>query len=251
MKIFRNLAVALLLATPAVLSAGGIGLYVPIDLGSTEKVTVTPDGGLLDGKKYDKTTDYNSAVGFGLTYDSNLGKDNLFNYRLGLEWMTRTIDTISANGYSGSCKGNGCDMSRFQIVQTFGFGVFRTELVRLWVGPRINLGYNKQTYSVGNDSVTELNFEAGIAPAVGVNLNFGRYFAVAADLDYRFAGIGGATSGSTSSSTGTNTYSGSNNGASLRVYAILKFGEDFREGGSQQQEDNSQTQQFLDSDTQQ
>ena len=225
MKMFKKIVLACLIASPLTLSAAGIGLYVPYSLGDTADVTVTPDN---SGSDYDLTTKYKPTPGFGLMFDSNLGKDKLFNYRLGLEFMNRTVDTV--DGRAVDCSGDECDMFRFQVVQTFGFGVLRTEMVRLWVGPRLNLGYNYKSneYSFGTN--TNVNFEIGIAPAVGVNLNFGRYFAISADLDYRFAGIAGAsTSDSNIGSSTTNSYTGSNNGATLRAAAIFKFGEDFQD----------------------
>jgi len=244
MKILNKLALTLLLTMPAVIHAGGLGIYVPISLGDTMDVTVTPDFG--SKQDYDQTTNFDTSTGFGLTYDSNLGKDELYNYRLGVEWMDRTVDSVSANGNTYNCK-NDCDMFRFQVVQTFGFGVLRTEMVRLWVGPRINVGYNYNDTTTGGVESSEVNFELGIAPAVGVNLNFGRWFAVAADLDYRFAYTGGGRTTKTilSNSENTASYSGSNNGASLRLYAIFKFGEDYREGT---QFESQEPQQSLESD---
>jgi len=240
MKNIYKLALALLLAMPAVANAGGIGLYVPISFGDTTDVTVTPDFG--SKTDYDATVEFDAAAGLGLTYDSNLGKDKLFNYRLGVEWMTRTIDSTSAHGETYKCK-NDCDMFRFQVVQTFGFGVFRTEMVRLWVGPRINVGYNYANNANDGYEDKDFNFELGIAPAVGINLNFNRWFAIAADLDYRFAYTGGARTSTvlyTDKET-TASYSGSNNGATMRLYAIFKFGEDFREGSQYENEEPQQS----------
>ena len=243
MKILNKLALALLLAMPAMVNAGGIGLYVPVSLGDTMDVTVTPDLGTQPD--YDMTTEFDTSTGFGLTYDSNLGKDKLFNYRLGVEWMDRTISSYSSKNGSGDCSGD-CDMYRFQVVQTFGFGVLRTEMVRLWVGPRINIGYNYADQYNNAYETQDFNFEFGIAPAVGVNLNFGRWFAIAADLDYRFAYTAGARTSTfiLSDKETTASYTGSNNGASLRLYAIFKFGEDYSEDSDYEDEG---TQQSLDS----
>jgi len=220
MKIFKKIVLASLLAFPLALSASGIGLYVPYSLGDSLDATYTPD----NGNEFDQTITYDPTVGLGLTFDSNLGKDKLFNYRLGVEWMTRTIDTVS----NGKCTGDSCDMFRFQVVQTFGFGVLRTKMVRLWVGPRINLGYNYRSDENTFVTQTDANLEVGIAPAVGVNLNFGRFFAIAADLDYRFSWVGGGYTLDPNGGTSTTTsYSGTDKGAALRAYAIFKFGEDF------------------------
>ncbi len=224
MKMFKKIILTWLISAPMALSAGGIGLYLPYSLGDTMDVTVSPDG----GQEFDQTTKYKPTLGLGLMYDNNLGKDKLLNYRLGVEWMDRTVNTVSNGSSSTSCSGSNCDMFRLQVVQTFGFGVLRTKMVRLWIGPRFNFGYNYQNNENALLTQTNINFEFGIAPAAGINLNFGRYFAISADLDYRFAGVGGGYTYDLNGGTSvTNTYSGTNNGATLRAYAIFKFGEDF------------------------
>ena len=88
-----------------------------------------------------------------------------------------------------NCNGD-CDFgTKINIVNTFGFGVLRTEKVRLWVGPRINIAYDWDT---GDDGWNRLGFEFGVAPAVGVNVNLGRLVSLAADVDYRVATTFGA-----------------------------------------------------------
>ena len=243
MKIIYKLALALLLAMPAVVNAGGIGLYVPISFGDTMDVTLSPDSGYTGASDVNQVTEYKAATGLGLMFDSNLGKDKLFNYRLGLEWMDRTVDTVSYDGGSArSCTGDSSDLFRFQMIHTFGFGVLRTEMFRLWIGPRINLGWNYRNDEGTYGKQSEFNYEIGIAPVVGLNVNIGRWFAVAADLDYRFAGVGGAYVYSPNTgSDRTNTYSGSDNGATMRLYAIFKFGEDFRPDSQYEDEEPQQS----------
>ena len=215
-----------LIALPLSLSASGIGLYLPYSFGDTMDVTVSPE----NGTEFDQTTEYQSTTGLGLVYDSSLGKDKLFNYRLGVEWMDRTIDTVSEPLGTRSCSGDACDMFRLQVIQTFGFGLLRTEMVRLWIGPRINIGYNYSSDEETGFTRTNGNFELGIAPALGINLNFGRYFAIAADLDYRFGVVGGAYTYSPNGGVETvNSYGGNNTGATLRAYALFKFGEAYQD----------------------
>lgn len=214
------LALSLLLALPMSVSAAGMGVYIPLSLGDTSSVTATDDDTDID---HDFDFDYKPAVGFGLVFDSNIGKNKLMNYRVGIEYQKTTRDTIDGHSCSRYC-----DMTRLNLVQTFGFGVLRTRMVRLWVGPRINIAWNYQStdYDTGyyENTYTEAAFEIGIAPAVGVNVNLGRVVSLAFDVDYRFAGIVGAYDDNEFSS---GTYSGATKGATARFSVLFRFGETF------------------------
>lgn len=230
MNKMKKLALTLLLAMPMVASAAGMGIYVPLSIGDTAELTHENDQNSLT---YDSTTDFKSAAGLGIVFDSNIGKDKLFNYRVGLEYQNTTIDTRTINGHTYSCSGSWCEMSRLNLVQTFGFGVLRTKTVRLWVGPRINVAWNWQSndYDTGYYTATysEAAFELGIAPAVGVNVNLGRVVSLAFDVDYRFAAIGGAWTDDGDSG----TYTGSGRGATARFSVLFRFGETFQPKSAQ------------------
>ena len=235
MSKMKKLAFALLLAVPMVASAAGMGVYVPFSVGDTVSVTNTVDNYDID---YDTTNNMKSAVGIGLVFDSNLGKDKLFNYRVGLEYQSQSVDTGSfESGPEYSCNDSFCDYSRINLVQTFGFGVLRTQTVRLWVGPRINLAMNYQStdYDTGyyTNTYSEASFEIGIAPAVGVNVNLGRLVTLAFDVDYRFAGIVGAWDDGENFS---GTYSGGAKGATARFSVLFRFGETFQPASAQTQD---------------
>jgi len=220
MKKLKKLMLVLLVTTPILLSAGGIGLYIPYSSGDTSSVTLS----YADSNSPDEDVDFDlqSSTGLGFMYDSNLGKDSLFNYRLGLEYIKEKTDSVDGVSCVGDCEFG----TRYNIVQTFGFGVLRTKIVRLWVGPRINIAGDSYSNADLAD-FKRVGFEIGIAPAVGVNVNLGRYFALAADVDYRFAAtVGVATSDIDNSDF---SYSGSTKGATARFYAIFKFGEDYQE----------------------
>lgn len=219
MNKMKKLALSLLLAMPMVASAAGMGVYVPLSVSNTMAVTDTPDVGV----EQDFDLDYKSSVGLGLAFDTNIGKDSLFNYRLGLEYMKQEIDSV--DGYS--CTGD-CDFgTRINMVNTFGFGVLRTQTVRLWVGPRINFAYDWDT---GDNGDTRLGFELGVAPAVGINVNLGRVVSLAADVDYRFATAFGAYDDDFGNS---GTYTGSTTGPTARFYVLFRFGEEFQKQAPQ------------------
>lgn len=224
MNTIKKLALALLLATPMIVSASGIGLYLPYSVGDAYSVTVSPED--TNRADYDTDFDLQSSTGVGFMYDSNLGKDALFNYRLGLEYTKEEIDTFEGNSCTGNCEFG----TRYNFVNTFGFGVLRTKMVRLWVGPRFNIAFDSYS-DAADDNFKRIGMEFGIAPAVGVNVNFGRYFALSADADYRFAAtLGAADQDDTIYAQDRGfTYKGSAKGTTVRVYAIFKFGEDYQE----------------------
>ena len=233
MNKMKKLALSLLLVLPMVVSAAGMGVYIPFSIGDSSSVTVSDDNSY--SSDFDADIDYKSAAGIGFVFDSNIGKDKLFNYRVGIEYQKTTRDTYGDDEGSGSCT-QFCDMTRLNLVQTFGFGVLRTPTVRLWVGPRINIAWNYQStdYDVGyyDNTYTEAAFEFGIAPAVGVNVNLGRLVSLAFDVDYRFAAVvGGYDNGEFDSG----TYSGGTRGATARFSVLFRFGETFQPKSSQTQ----------------
>ena len=203
------------LAMPMALQASGMGIYVPYSFG--DKSSLTDDGNDFD-------VEYKGTAGFGLLYDSNLGKDTLYNYRLGLEYLTPSTHKTSNDYGDFECQSE-CDFSRFNIVNTFGFGVFRTEMLRIWIGPRLNIAY---MWDSGPHGYQEAAFEFGIAPAAGINVNIGPVVSLGFDLDYRFASIfGGYTGDDGFGGTDDGSYSGGTTGVTARFSLMFRFGETF------------------------
>ena len=204
------LALSLLLALPMTISAAGMGVYVPIGVANSSSVS---------GDYYTRTVDkdYEPAIGLGLAFDSNIGKNKLVNYRLGVEYMNVNVDNV--NGWSGTTQ----EYSRFNIVNTLGFGVLRTKVIRLWVGPRLNIAWNASSDNTYGSDYNEIALELGIAPAVGVNINLGRVVSLGFDVDYRFAALYGAWS----TTLDDDTYSGSATGPTARAYVLFRFGETY------------------------
>ena len=180
MKLFQKSLI--LLTTPLFLNASGLAIYTPMGLGDSHAVTHSPTTGVE--REYD--VDYKSPLGLGLAYDGNLGEDTLSNTRFSLEYTEREVDSFNNFGCSGNCEAG----SRINMVTTFGFGVLRTEMVRLWLGPRFNLAYN--WHALDADDYSTGGLEIGVAPAVGINVNIGSHLSLAADVDYRWAGEFGA-----------------------------------------------------------
>ncbi len=210
----KTLALSLLLAMPMVASAAGMGIYVPVTFAEKESVEYDSVTGTTD-------FDYKPGAGFGIAFDSNIGKDKLYNYRLGLEYREAELDKVDGSSISSTTY----TKKTFNIVNTFGFGVFRTKTVRLWVGPRLNIQFADMESS-SNSEFSRTDFGIGIAAAGGINVNLGRVVSLAADLDYHVAGIAGDEewySGDVGDS-----YSGTNTGFTARFYVLFRFGEEFQ-----------------------
>jgi hypothetical protein len=203
----KKIATTLLVASlsmPIVVQAGGIGLYIPYSVGQSIEQTYSYDNLLVSDVTFKDDVDNNFGIGFA--YDSNLGKDKSFNYRLGLEYMPRKI--------------NGSDEGvKYSVINTFGFSIFRADMVRVWAGPRINIGYDAYDKS----GFSRNGMEIGIAPVVGVNVNFGDYFALSFDVDYKYSAVVGGFE----TVIDTGTYTGTETGATARLTAFYRFGEDF------------------------
>jgi len=222
---FKRVVLTLLLALPMSLSAAGMGVYVPVSAGGSGSLTLDYDSDAVADRDID--IDYKAAAGLGMAYDSNIGRDRLFNYRLGLEVMKRELEKVDGSSCSGDC-----DLgTRINIVHTFGFGLLRTQTVRLWVGPRINMAYE---WDSGDNGYSRIGFEFGVAPALGVNVNLSSVISLAADLDYRFASTAGAWDSDLPLDGGS--YSGKKRGATARFYLLFRFGERFDQSTDVQQE---------------
>lgn len=189
--------------TPLMLQAGGIGLYIPYSIGHSVDGTMSDDDDNYGYYDYDRDYDYKlkSKAGFGLAYATNLGKDKVFGYKIALEY---TMPQGKNSIYSAE---------RFDLINTFEFAVYRNRVVRLWAGPRINIGFESDDY------YNEM--ELGIAPAFGINVNFGKYVAIAFDVDYKF-GFGYGTLESNDA-----TYTQLAKGPTARLGLFIKFAETF------------------------
>ena len=220
----KNLLLSALVAAPLTASAAGMGIYIPFNVTETEK----HDFDTSTSSSYTNTYEYKASPGFGIAFDSNIGKDKLYNYRLGLEYRKSDLDTINGHSYSGTYT-----KTMFNIVNTFGFGVFRNENIRLWVGPRLNIQFETAEHSESS-TYSSGSFGVGIAPAAGINVSLGKVVALAFDLDYHVAGIVGSHEYGGTYTTSTDSFTGTNTGLTARFYVLFKFGEKFDTQTTQQ-----------------
>lgn len=121
-----------------------------------------------------------NEFGVGFSLDTNLARDRLFNYRLDLGF--HAVDWANPNVITAGGTGNGYG---FMWNNAFGFGVFRNEHFRLWLGPagRLNFDY----YSNSFTSIADVaDLQLGVGPEIGFNMHLGRHFTSTLSVAYNY-----------------------------------------------------------------
>jgi len=205
-KTVMSLAVAAILS-PMMLQAGGIGVYIPYSIGQKTTGTWYSKSGINDFS-LDETVE--NKAGIGLAFTSNLGKEDMFAYTLGLEYTNPKFEHFQDSS------------TKFGVINTFGFAVYDNEMIKLWIGPRLNLGY--ESYDSNGYSYSGL--EIGIAPAAGINVNLPGNVSITFDIDYKFAWQGGTADGYINLLDSYESYTSSPTGMTARLGVMYRFGED-------------------------
>jgi len=177
--IFTGLFFAAMIMVSSPLMAIGLGAYTT---GSAASYSCT----LYDD--YDSTFDLDvSQFGAGFVLDTAVAKDRVFNYRLNVELTGLSAETESGSAYDGFA---------FNVFNTFGFGIVRTEKVRFWLGPQIGFGYfyaDKPTdygyYETYTSSIEGATVSVG--PMAGININIGPVVSLCFDAGLRASFIFG------------------------------------------------------------
>ena len=201
------LSIVAAVVTPMILQAGGIGVYIPYSIGHTSTTTFHPAdvGSATGAQEYSYDTTFKNKPGLGIALATNLGKDTIFGYKFGLEYTNPEGENWNDSD------------SKISVINTFEFAVLNTEMVKLWLGPRINIGY--EWYD--NNGYTQSGMEIGIAPAIGVNVNVTDFLAITFDIDYKFAAQAG-----TSNDAAYESYTSNPTGMTARLGVMYRFGED-------------------------
>ncbi len=150
--------------------ASGFGGYVGYahTTGTVEQEAGGPD---LDHE--------NNLVDFGFVFDTNLARDRTFNYRLNLGLQIGERE-YSVSGSPAKLKEK---TAGFSVNNSFGFGIVRTETMRVWLGPSIRIGLDGCTNCSGYDS---LFVSAGAGGNVGVNFNIGERLTISPSFGYQY-----------------------------------------------------------------
>lgn len=170
----RTLAMTILVASSIVIwsgaaSAGGYGFYAEYGRNiATSGGDIGPDllaeRGLAD----------RNEVGFGFALDTNVAADRLFNYRMdfgyhGSFWADSATDSVlgGANG--------------LMFNNAFGFGILRTSVLRLWLGPAFRMNFDWY------GDVDLFDYQFGVGPQAGLNFHVGPVsFVLSSAYNYKF-----------------------------------------------------------------
>ncbi|HEB90362.1 MAG TPA: hypothetical protein ENI85_12395 [Deltaproteobacteria bacterium] len=121
---------------------------------------------------------------FGISFDTNLARDRLFNYRI-----NANVQIVDQKLNQGPTKVD-IQGAGFAINQLFGFGIVRRPGMRLFIGPTLHLGYANfdDDDRVGpflvdyeEDLVT-----FGLGPEVGINFHPARHLTISITGFYRY-----------------------------------------------------------------
>jgi len=163
--------------------ATGIGVFGSFGYGETEAEL---EGSNTFGENFIKNYDLdNTRYIFGFVMDTAVAENTLFNYRLQLGYGRGTIDfnyrredtdthSVTRNQYSYSI----WDIS---LVHSFGFGIVRTQYVRLWLGPQIGLNYSDD---LNGSQYGEFGIKFGLV--AGINVNIGNFISLFVDGGIRY-----------------------------------------------------------------
>ena len=126
-KLIYGLVLLLLTLSGGRAFALGLGFYGTVQGGSGSWELENQSGFTF----YDDDGD-TERFGIGFTLDTAVARNKLFNYRLNIGPERFDIDFDNSGGATAELYGLAAD-------NTFGFGVMRTEKVRLWAGPRVRI----------------------------------------------------------------------------------------------------------------
>lgn len=155
----------------------GFGAHLRLESGSgkwTFDDDVTPE--------FDQDADFSRfAVGFVL--DTAPAEEKLFNYRL-------QISGVKLNSELDPPFQTEFDFSGLTFTNSFGFKLYRSEKVRLWLGPQVRAGFHvgELEGTLANDAVA---FEFGVGGVFGANFHVSDQFTVGLEAGHRWIGYAG------------------------------------------------------------
>lgn len=154
-------------------NAAAIGLGADI-LAGFGRLKKTDDS--LYGGSSTTTRLSESRLGVGVTYDTNVSQQQLFNYRLGISYQRMKANTTADN----------VDLHGVSCENDFGFRLFSDNDLRLWAGPEVKVEYLEgKSVSAGYRSHTS-GLAVGVAPVVGMNLHLNSDLSLSLKGGYMF-----------------------------------------------------------------
>lgn len=221
---------ALMLTLPLLVQAAGMGITIPFTI--TEKEHINYSNVNLPTATYE----YKPGSGLGFVFDTNIGKNSDFSYRLNLEYTQAELDS-SSRLYSSSFTKH-----KYNIINTFGFSLYHSPYVRFWVGPRLNVQYE---HASSDSNIRRQNsYGIGIGIATGLNVHLGSKVSLGADIDYHGVSMIGGEDYRTYDGTTTGdvthytAFVGTNKGVTSHIYLLFRFGEQYEERASLKKEES-------------
>jgi hypothetical protein len=193
-RLLLTIAIAMALVSSA--DASGIGGYV--EWAGTFK-------GNFDGDNYDE-----DIYGAGISYDTNVARDEVFNYRLDLGYRR-----VEQNRDDSS----DLDLDGFALTNTLGFALARNEKARLWIGPLVLLSFGFDSHK-GQD-ILDVGFGGG--PAMGLTVHASDRLSIVLAGSYQFMY---AWQERNNGSGGIGNADGERQAGFIRVYALFRLDGD-------------------------
>jgi hypothetical protein len=117
-------------------------------------------------------------AGGGLVIDTAVAKKNIFNYRMNLGLGQIWEKAKESDPFDEDLSG-----IEGEFINSFGFGIVRIPLFRLWLGPQLGIRFAHFDYP-GNLDVDRLTFLPGAV--LGFNINIGDLFTISLDGGFRY-----------------------------------------------------------------
>lgn len=114
--------------------------------------------------------------GIDLTLDTSLTRDRLFSYRVSVE-----CDNI-VNRREGFFGNYSFTVNRLIWSNTFGFGLIRTDYMKIWAGPQISLSYE---FKNRNNSISDPAVHNKFGSVLGANFNAAKDFVISVEMGFR------------------------------------------------------------------
>ena len=154
--------------------------------------------------------DYQYGTGLGIVLDTNVAQQKTFGYRVALEYTTGHLKSTNREEVTSLKR------DKYDIVHTFAFGVVQEPKFKWWVGPRINIQYEKTS---GSGVTYQNSWGFGVAAATGVNYKVAKRIALATDIEYH----GNIMFGGESYEDDFSVFFGTTSGATVRFYLLFVF----------------------------
>ncbi|MFH0976943.1 MAG: hypothetical protein V1874_14265 [Spirochaetota bacterium] len=183
--IIAGVAAASIMLLSSPVKAIGLGVYLTGSVSHYNWTYQNYDYSYTDEEISHKSNGYKAGGGFIL--DTALAYDRLFNYRLNLGGAY--IKLYNDSGVP-DLKG-----TEFHCYNSFGFGVYRSEDIRVWAGPQIGFGMMEAEYDMQTSGVYEYNsfwtVFFSIGAIAGINYNYDNRLSLCFDAGFRYSSHGG------------------------------------------------------------